>query len=64
SSTTLATYSSSSRVRKALLGAGWTLEEGEQVGNKSSSTRAKLNGPTCEKILTKLRNSPVKAYRD
>jgi tRNA U34 5-methylaminomethyl-2-thiouridine-forming methyltransferase MnmC len=60
----LATYSSSSSIRKSLIEAGWSVHPGEKFGPKRSSTRASLTGHTDEEVLLHLNRSPVEALSD
>lgn len=60
----LSTYSASNSVRKSLLEAGWTIQNGEKFGPKKSSTRARLEGETEQGILEVMKRSPSKAIVD
>lgn len=60
----MSTYSSSSSIRKSMVGAGWKLYNGEDFGVKRSSTRARLTGITEDKILYQLEKSPVPMITD
>lgn len=60
----LSTYSASSSIRKSMYSAGWEIFEGENFGNKRSSTRGKLTGSTSKEIIQKLERSPVPAITD
>jgi tRNA U34 5-methylaminomethyl-2-thiouridine-forming methyltransferase MnmC len=53
----MSTYSSSSSIRKSMLAAGWTLQEGIKFGSKRSSTRSDLCLATEDTILEKLKRS-------
>jgi tRNA U34 5-methylaminomethyl-2-thiouridine-forming methyltransferase MnmC len=64
SQTILATYSSSSSIRKSLIKAGWKLYKGDKFGPKRSSTRAKLIGKTENDILLQLERSPAVEITD
>lgn len=60
----LATYSSSSSMRKAMIKAGWKLTKGASFGPKRSSTRASLIGETDPDIRTHLERSPAITLSD
>lgn len=60
----LSTFSASSRMRKALVEAGWKVHEGERMGSKRASTYATLHGESSTAILQRLQRSPVKALVD
>lgn len=62
--TILSTYSASSRVRKAMIEANWTVKKGLKFGNKRMSTRAQVTGETDLEILEKLVRSPVTPLKD
>lgn len=57
----LSTYSTSSRMRKSLLAAGWSVHQGKTFGRKVGSTTASLNRPSDPALLEKLDRSPVEA---
>lgn len=60
----LSTYSSSVSIRKALIEAGWVLENRKGFGNKKLATIAKLRGNTDPEIILRLERSPVSALED
>lgn len=60
----LATYSSSSSMRKAMIKAGWRITKGNSFGPKRSSTRASLIGETDPDISTQLGTSPAITLMD
>ena len=60
----LATYSSSSSVRKALIRAGFGVVEGVALGRKTASTVASLKFSTSKSLLEKLERSKVPPLRD
>ena len=60
----MSTYSASSSIRKSMVGAGWTIYNGDDFGVKRSSTRAKLTGQTSKEILERLEKSPVPMITD
>lgn len=60
----MSTYSSSSSIRKSMIGAGWILYEGVAFGPKKESTRARLTGSSDKKITDKLARSPVDMLTD
>ncbi len=60
----LATYSSSTAVRKALHMAGFGVREGVSVGRKSKSTVASPSYKTEEKILEKFKYATSTPFRD
>ncbi len=62
--TILSTYSASSRIRKSLLAAEWSVVNGLKFGNKRMSTRARVTGVSDPEILEKLARSPVTALYD
>lgn len=61
---TLATYSASSCVRKALALTGWGLAEGGGFGKKKSSTKAVFAGPHTAELALQLERSPIAALTD
>jgi tRNA U34 5-methylaminomethyl-2-thiouridine-forming methyltransferase MnmC len=60
----LSTYSSSSSIRKSLLAAGLSIQNGIGFGTKKTSTRATLFEDTEQTILLKLSESPAVALYD
>jgi len=60
----LSTYSASSSIRKALMQAGWVVEERQGFAGKRSSTRAFLKGIMSEGLIRKLSSDKIKPVRD
>ncbi|RLA64327.1 MAG: hypothetical protein DRQ88_03795 [Epsilonproteobacteria bacterium] len=60
----LSTYSASSSIRKALMHAGWTVEERKGFAGKKASTRAFLKGKMSEELTRKLSSDKIKPVRD
>jgi tRNA U34 5-methylaminomethyl-2-thiouridine-forming methyltransferase MnmC len=60
----LSTYSASSSVRKALMEAGWVVEERVGFGGKRASSRAFLKGKMTEELIRKLSSDKIKPVRD
>lgn len=60
----LSTYSASSSIRKALMEAGWIVEERAGFSSKRSSTRAYLQGAMTEQLIKKLSSPKIKPVRD
>lgn len=62
--TILTTYSASSRVRKAMLLAGFSISEFQGHGKKRGSTKAFIGAESERSILDRLSRSPVLPIRD
>ena len=60
----LSTYSASSSIRKALMEAGWIVEERAGFAGKRASTRAYLKGKMSEELIRKLSSDKIKPVRD
>lgn len=60
----LSTYSASSRVKKALFCAGWSVEERIGFASKRSATRAFRNLEMDDQLLKKLENTKITPMRD
>lgn len=60
----LSTYSASSSVRKALVNAGWGIQEGGPFGPKRSSTRARFGESSDPQLLLENSRSPIPACKD
>ncbi|TDJ03767.1 MAG: hypothetical protein E2O68_09420 [Deltaproteobacteria bacterium] len=60
----LSTYSASSSIRKALMLAGWIVEQRKGFAGKRASTRAYLKGEISEELIRKLSSDKIKPVRD
>jgi tRNA U34 5-methylaminomethyl-2-thiouridine-forming methyltransferase MnmC len=60
----LSTYSASTSIRKSLIEAGWSVQEGAQFGPKRAATIAGLDFKTSQEILDKLERSPAVALTE
>lgn len=60
----LSTYSASSSIRKALIEAGFVLENRKGFGTKRTATRAFLKGETPLELTESLSRSPAPPFRD
>jgi tRNA U34 5-methylaminomethyl-2-thiouridine-forming methyltransferase MnmC len=60
----LSTYSASSRVKKALFAAGWSIEEREGFASKRSATRAFRKLEMDDRLILKLQNPKISPMRD
>jgi tRNA U34 5-methylaminomethyl-2-thiouridine-forming methyltransferase MnmC len=60
----MSTYSASISIRKAMLEAGWIIENRKGLKTKRSSTRARLTGEQDYAIVEKLNSSSVEALDD
>lgn len=60
----LTTYSASSKVKKGLFEAGWSVSERPGFSGKRGSIKADLSGKMDRNIIEKLERSPAQALRD
>ncbi len=60
----LSTYSSSISIRKSLIAAGWTIENGRGFALKRTMTKASLTGVTSPELLDQMKRSPSLEIRD
>lgn len=60
----LTTYSASSKVKKGLFEAGWSVSERLGFSGKRGSIKADLSGKMDSRIIEKLERSPAQALRD
>ena len=60
----LTTYSASSKVKKGLFEAGWSVSERPGFSGKRGSIKADLSGKMDNRMIEKLERSPAQALRD